>query len=416
MKGRVAVCTIISRNYAAYAKTLEQSLKQTNPSIDFHVLVVDRRDPAFEQEAGFANMVWVEDLPIPDLPDLAFKFDILELNTDVKPFMLQKLATEYEFFFYLDPDIRVYAPLDDLVRRLEGQTAIITPHATSPIDDDRKPTEIDFLKSGIYNLGFFGARSCPESDRLLTWWGQRCRTLGYNDARHGLFVDQRFVDLVPSFFEGVVIERGPAYNVAYWNLHERILAQVDTGPLVNGVPLVFFHFSGLSVDIPAEPRLEISKYQNRSDFSNRPDVAPLFREYRSKLVEHGHLRLRDIPYGFGFFSNGERINGVSRRLYALAAETFGASEDPFDSNGPVYRMLSDKRALGGIAQKTPSTYNVDPNSRALRTMQSILRLAFRVLGSERYASLMVYFGYISTVRHQREIFFDGDSSHGRPAP
>ena len=407
MKNRIAACTIISRNYAAYAKTLEESLRHTNPEIDFHVLVVDVRDEDFARRLNFTNLVWVEDLNIPNFRAMAFQFDILELNTDVKPFMLQRLATEYEYFYYLDPDIHVYGSLAGLTRRLDGNTAIITPHITSPIDDDKKPAEVDFLKAGMYNLGFFGARACEESQRLLRWWGQRCSTLGFNDPRQGLFVDQRLIDFAPALFGGVVIERSPVYNAAYWNLHERRLSGGSSSPLVNGIPLVFFHFSGLSVDPPSEPRLEISKYQNRFDFASRPDVAPLFEHYRAKLIEHGHRTIRDIPYGFGHFSNGERINAVSRRLFSLAYGATGAAtpSDPFDVTGPVYAMLNTKHALGGQAERVPSTFSIDPNSRPLRIMQSLLRAAFRLLGPERYSRLMVYFGYISSVRNQREIFF-----------
>lgn len=408
MKGsRVAACTIVSRNYAAYARTLQESLRLSNPEIDFFVLVVDSKDASFEQASGFDRLVWVEDLNIPNFRQLAFKFDILELNTDVKPFMLARLAAEYDYFFYLDPDIRVYSSMSGLVSRLSGQTAIITPHSLSPIDDDRKPAEIDFMRAGIYNLGFFGARSCPESLRLLDWWGRRCTELGYNDARQGLFVDQKFVDLVPSFFDGVVIERSPAYNVAYWNLHERHVDATDPSrPQVNGQPMVFFHFSGLSVEPPTEPRLEISKYQNRSDFGNRPDVKPLFDDYRAALVRHGHRELRGLPYGFGIFSNGERISGVARRLFGLAQDRFDAAIDPFDAHGPVYRMLASKRALGGgPVQETPSSYNAHKHSRAMRVMQALLRLTFRMLGPERYSVLMAYLGYISSLRNQREVFF-----------
>lgn len=410
--GRVAACTIVSCNYAAYARTLQESMRTSNPNIDFHVLVVDRKDPDFEVKSGFDRLVWVEDLGIPDFNHLAFKLDILELNTDVKPFMLTRLASEYEFVFYLDPDIFVYGSLQGLVDRLKDQTAIITPHAISPIEDDKKPSEIDFMRAGIYNLGFFGARSCPEGLRLLDWWGRRCVELGYNDSRQGLFVDQKFVDLVPAFFEGVVIERSPVYNVAYWNLHERRLNATDSSkPLVNNLPLVFFHFSGLSVETPSEPRLEVSKYQNRSDFSNRPDVKPLFDSYRAKLVEHGHRELRGLPYGYGSFSNGERINATSRRLFGLAHKRFDSSVDPFDALGPVYQLLAKQHALGGgPAQETISSYNAHKHSRAMRIMERMLRLTFRVLGPERYGTLMTYLGYISSLRNQRRVFFPEEDS------
>ncbi len=38
-------------------------------------------------------------------------------------------------------------------------------------------------------------------------------------------------------------------------------------------------------------------------------------------------------------------------------------------------------------------------------MQFLLRTVFRVLGAERYATLMTYLGYISSLRNQREVFF-----------
>lgn len=263
------------------------------------------------------------------------------------------------------------------------------------------------MRAGIYNLGFFGARRCDESRRLQDWWSRRCTELGYNDTRQGLFVDQKFIDLAPAFFDGVVIERSLVYNAAYWNLHERTLDATDLShPRVNGQPLVFFHFSGLSVEPPSEARLEISKYQNRNDFSTRPDVKPLFDDYRARLVRHGHLELRGLKYGFGTFSNGERINGVSRRLFALKQADFDASIDPFDADGPVHRMLSRLRALGGgPAPETVSSYNAHRHSRAMGLMQFLLRTVFRVLGAERYATLMTYLGYISSLRNQREVFF-----------
>lgn len=415
IKGRVAACTIVSRNYAAYARTLQESLRQSNPNIDFIVLIVDRKDSAFEETSGFDKLLWVEDLGISNFPQLAFKFDILELNTNVKPFMLERLAADYDYFFYLDPDIYVYGSMEGLVSRLEGSTAIITPHSTSPIEDEMKPGEIAFMRAGAYNLGFFGARSCPESLRLLRWWSRRCMELGYNDTRQGLFVDQKFIDLVPSFFEGVVIERSPAYNVAYWNLHERnIENNTQSHPLVNGRPMVFFHFSGLSVEKPTEARLEISKYQNRSDFSNRPDLKPLFDDYRAKLVANGHRELRSLAYGFGTFSNGERINAISRRLFSLALDRFPVGVNPFDVEGPVYLMLKGRRALaGGPSQETPSAYNADRYSRAMYLMQTLLRLTFWVLGAERYMILMAYLGYISSVRNQGEVLLPPRSVGGQ---
>jgi hypothetical protein len=37
----------------------------------------------------------------------------------------------------------------------------------------------------------------------------------------GMHVDQNWVNFAPGMQDGVFILRDPAYNIAYWNLHER---------------------------------------------------------------------------------------------------------------------------------------------------------------------------------------------------
>jgi hypothetical protein len=405
IKKKVAACTIVSRNYAAYAKTLADSLATSNSKIDFYVLLVDIIDLDFEKSSGLKNIVWVENLGIPSFKKMSFKFDILELNTNVKPFFLKKLAGEFDYVFYFDPDIFVFGSLENLIQKLEINTAILTPHIISPIDDNKKPSEIDFLKAGSYNLGFIGVRSCDESIRLLDWWARRCAQIGFNDTRQGLFVDQRFIDLVPSLFEGIVIERSVAYNVAYWNLHERLVAYKGINGVVevNDLDLVFFHFSGISIDQPTEPRLEISKYQDRSNFANRPDVKPLFDDYRALLESNRHRFFNKISYSFGCFSNGEIINGLSRRVFSMIENEFDGNLDPFDAKGPVYKQFKADGFLKEFSQKTFNTFTVDKKSRSLVFMQFLLRIAFKILGPERYSMLMIYFGYISSIRNQKEI-------------
>lgn len=405
LSNRIAACTIISRNYAAYAKTLADSLKKSNPTVDFYVLLVDTFDASFEKEAGLENILWVESLDILQFRKKAFQFDILELNTNVKPFLLKRLLNDYAMVFYFDPDIYIFGSLNGLVERLRLSTAIITPHITSPIEDDKKPSEIDFLKAGSYNLGFIGVSACEESIKLLDWWGRRCIEIGFNDPRQGLFVDQRFIDLAPSLFEGISIERSVVYNVAYWNLHERLISFDDkTGlPKVNNLDLVFFHFSGISIDPPTEPRLEVSKYQDRSNFSNRPDVKPLFDAYRSQLASNNHRNFKNIAYGFSCFSNGELINAMSRRVFSMMASELDQQVDPFDANGLVYKKLKKLGLLEVYSPKAHNSFSMNENAFSLKIMQFALRITFRVLRPKRYSMLMAYLGYIASVRNQKEI-------------
>jgi hypothetical protein len=72
-----------------------------------------------------------------------------------------------ERVIYLDPDIRTYGSLEPIMEKLEGGTMVLTPHLLDPIDEGKKPAEVDILRSGSYNLGFIALARKPEAVRFL---------------------------------------------------------------------------------------------------------------------------------------------------------------------------------------------------------------------------------------------------------
>lgn len=399
-----AACTIVSRNYLHFARTLGDSFLAAHPDSRFFVLLVDRRDTQWVPPIERFDVVWLEDLCLPDLVELAFKFSILELNTAVKPTFLRWLLERCGIskVVYLDPDIFVYARLEEVEQALEGSAdVVLTPHTLRPIDDDGRPSEQDFLLSGVYNLGFIGVAHRPGAIEFLKWWERRCLALGYSDQSVGLFVDQRWIDLAPCLFDKVMILRHAGYNVAYWNLHERSVSLVNGSWSVNQhLTLRFFHFSGISLDDGSQ----LSKYQNRFDLTARVDVAPLFDAYRCAVFSNGALESRMTPYGFATFSNGVWINDLTRRVYAIVREHFGDA-DPFDAEGRFYRYavrrgLVERRATAEGAGRV----RVTESDVRVRLIDGVLGLLLRLLGPSRYMMLMRYLSHISVVRNQRTLF------------
>jgi hypothetical protein len=104
-----------------------------------------------------------------------------------------------------------------------------------------------------------------------------------SSPERGLFVDQKWIDLVPGYVSDVHVLRHPGYNVAYWDLGARRISRNGGDVLVNGERLAFFHFSGYNPHAP----LRVSRYQNRATFGTRPDILPLFDDYRARLLAHG---------------------------------------------------------------------------------------------------------------------------------
>jgi len=332
MPGGTAVFTIVAKNYLPYARVLMRSVAQHHPDWRRFVFLVDRIDGYFDPSVEDFEIVLSSDLPIPNPGWFHFKYTIMELSTALKPYAFAFLfdSRACDRTLYLDPDIRLYSPLTRITEALESANIALTPHLTGPLGDDRRPAEIDMLQAGTYNLGFIGTRRSRVTRAFLTWWQQKLYDHCVVDLPRGLFVDQKWIDLVPGMFEGVSIVRDPGCNVAYWNLGHRVLSRSGDGYEVAGAPLAFFHFSGYD---PSQPD-KLSRHQNRFRVEDLPEATQqLLLSYRRELLEAGYDTCQKWPYAFGTFENGVRIPDVGRPIQHEAPEVVGAIEDPFSDAG-----------------------------------------------------------------------------------
>jgi hypothetical protein len=396
-----AACTIISLNYLPYARTLCGSFLDLHPDYKFYVLLVDRLPEGFDISHEKFELVLVENLGIPNFESVAFKYDILQLNTNVKPTFLKKILDQgVDQLIYFDPDILICSALDPVYDALTGSGIVLIPHCTSP-NEGGSYGELLLLSAGVFNLGFIAVSKSAETERFLVWWEQRCLTLGYEERWAGLFVDQKWINLAPCYFESVRVLKHPGCNVAYWNLHERMLEKIDGSWIVNRTaPLIFFHFSGISIDGGSR----ISKHTDQFDLTSRPDLAELFANYRQRLVSNGIRNVGPHNYAFGSFDNGALVNKLQRAAFAANLEKFGATH-PFDARGPFYQwarrhhLQSRQDSVGKYGRKAYSKSDV-----RVRLVNTVMRLALRLLGADRYTVLMKYLEYASLLRNQKDIF------------
>ena len=310
---KTAVFTIVSNNYWAFARTLMQSLAVAQPDWERHVLLVDRSLQPPLPDDGIFTTTTVEELALPDSKSFLFRYTVLELNTAVKPWMFGHLRQQgYQRIIYLDPDILVLRPLVEIERLLqEGATAVVTPHLTAPLMDDRRPTELDIMRSGTYNLGFLALGNTPQSDQLIAWWQQKLLYDCVVDLPRGLFTDQKWIDLAPGMFDGVSILRDPGYNVAYWNLAHRPVTRDGEEWLSGGRPLCFFHFSGFNPEQPGP----FSKHQDRFDLKSLGECKELAVHYANLLLGNGYGTFKNHSYAFGCFEDGTPIPDAIRVAY-----------------------------------------------------------------------------------------------------
>jgi len=346
------------------------------------------------------------------------KYDILELNTNVKPTFMKYLIAKYDLaqLVYLDPDIFVYRPLTPVLQSMDhGAAVVLTPHLTRPVNDGKQPSEQDMLYNGTFNLGFIAVRRCAESAGLLDWWEERCLEQGFSEGRSGLFVDQKWMNLAPGMFAGVEILRHAGCNMAYWNLQERRLRAEPDGYVVEAaggageaeelVPLCFFHFSGIVVS----DATVLSNNTNRFTLAERPDLARIFADYKAAVVANQSAAVESLPYGFDRFSDGTVVTRLARRMYA-AHRARWAGEDPFDVRAGFAAFAKKLGLVAGKDAPGKSTWKqFNAQDRRVAMVHRLLRTALRVLGPNRYELLMRYLGHITVLRNQA-VFLDDKST------
>jgi len=364
------------------AAALAHSIKRLHPEAVFHVVLCDVL-PACPPitRAPFDTIIKLSDLPIGNLPSWIFKHRLVELCTAVKGTAFEYIAATFgcERIYYFDPDILVLGRLDELERTLQRHSVVLTPHLCTP-EHDRAAVvenEISCLKHGVYNLGFLGVRMTEQGCRFVSWWANRLRTFCYDDIAGGLFTDQRWVDLAPALFDDIAIVRDPRYNVATWNLtHRRATGRAPYEILINGRPLVFYHFSGLD---SGDQEAVLKRHGAHS-----PVLFELRDWYIARCAELGQLALRKIKCVYDAFSNGERITDSHRLLYRRSEELIRDYPDPFDASDPARSYFHWYQIHGRAGERRPLSQRIKDHA-----PPAALRLAHSARSALRRWSLLV---------------------------
>jgi len=298
----VTACTVVARNYLPAARVLARSYTEHHPGHEFVIAVIDEDPP---ERFGIDEQ---------DFLRMATAYNVTELATAVKPYLLRELRKNAEVVIYLDPDITVYAPMPELAELARAHQLVLTPHFTTPMPRDGfEPDEAVIMGTGVFNLGFIATG--PGSEPFLDFWAERLRHDAIVAPERQLFTDQRWVDQVPALF-GHTVLRDPGFNVAYWNLHERSLSRSDDGTVyADGSRLRFFHFSGYRPEKPWLLSFHCAR-KPRVLLSDHPVLRELCDGYGAALRAAGYAEtLEDVPYGFATFPDGLPLTPGARRLF-----------------------------------------------------------------------------------------------------
>lgn len=171
-----------------------------------------------------------------------------DLNADFLRWALKPSFTRYiksifklDKIIYLDCDLFFYNKYQFLIDMLDKYSAALTPHWRNPYASYGREYRWNQMH-GLYNAGYVGFGK--SSDEILDWWAELCCVDCSMGNMENSYVDQKYLDAIPVYFENTHIIRHLGCNVADWNKNYLKRELVDNKVLINGqYEIVFIHYS-----------------------------------------------------------------------------------------------------------------------------------------------------------------------------
>lgn len=402
----IHIFTITARNYLSLALTLGDSIARHHPEANFTICVADGVDHLdgllpTTPHRGHRLVSALDLMPRDQLDELAFKYNITEYCTAIKPLMFKSLFANpsVDLVYYMDPDTYLYQRLDPITEGTPNKTLYLAPHLIDcRLADDHPYPEFRHLWEGIFNLGFCAIRRTSSTSRILDWWDARLRKYCFADHLDGLHTDQKWMDYAPVFFqEELQVVRHYGVNVAHWNLGERPIVRHGDAYFAGRDPLIFFHFSGFDF---RGSSLTKHTPANHQDSYTTPTLLAFAQQYRESVHANGYNRLIAVPYAFATFDDGTPITQPHRRLFRARSQETSYAE-PFKASGRFYSELAAAKLLdrSAAAKANYSKATVGDMAGKIRTVERVMCLMLKAVGVRRYAQLVKLAAWLGRFEH-----------------
>ena len=244
-----AYCTYFDIAYAPRGRVLIESLRKQGDLGLVYVLALDA--DTFDEVASWSGLN-VMPLNLSDLEDAfpqlaAAKRDrsrmeyVFTLTPWLTLWAMDQVA-EGSLMTYLDADMGFFSSTSPLYEELADASVGIVEHRFTWEQSWRR-------KYGKYNVAWVSFRRDNAGRACLQWWADQCLRWCRDEVDQGRFADQGYLDRFKELFTGVRVIRLPGADVAPWNLRRHSLQLSPDGEvLVDGGPLIFFHFHGLRLE------------------------------------------------------------------------------------------------------------------------------------------------------------------------
>lgn len=241
---KIAICTISTKHHLFKSYALFDSIMKYSEAAIF-CLVSDSNEVEKKKGVQFHTLA---DLQSETAQQIKEKYKKDKLRWALKSVYVKFLLENgYDKVIYVDNDIYFHSSPDFLFEKLNTADFLLTPHFyKADPTKEQNWLEANF-RSGLYNAGFFGASK--QAIPILDWWARCCLYEVRKSYWRGLFVDQKYLDLVPVKFQNVEIIKNRGCNFSGWNFELAKITVIKDQVYINGDKLVFIHYSSLAMEL-----------------------------------------------------------------------------------------------------------------------------------------------------------------------
>lgn len=237
-------CTFFDQGYLSQGLALWYSIRRHHPDSALWVLAMDAETASLLRRLsdGGLHIVDLDYLLLADRQLAAVRDERsrAEFAFTVKSCFCRYLLREYasiETLIYLDADLYLFGRPELGGHHFGEHSLLLVPHRYPLWQDDSN-------RYGRFNAGVIGFRNNEIAHGCLNAWRAQCIESCGVDGDGRRYGDQKYLDEWPSRYgNSVRIEGHPGVNLAPWNWVSYSYRITKSEVLVEGVPLLLFHFA-----------------------------------------------------------------------------------------------------------------------------------------------------------------------------
>jgi hypothetical protein len=241
--------TIADAHYIVRAWALYRSFgSNLDPAHRFHFYCMDQAAAEILSALRPANAAIIpyDSFATPELDAVRAVRAVNEFCWTCKPAILGhalKGDPAPSWAVYLDSDMMAFADLQPALTEAGDACVVVTPHRWS---DPWFARSEDI--AGSFNAGCIAFKNSASGREMLEWWLIRCIEACPAVPQEDIYADQKYLDRLPVLFgDAVHASTHPGFNAAPWNIEKYHLERTGGQPVIDGRPLMLFHFQGLRI-------------------------------------------------------------------------------------------------------------------------------------------------------------------------